>query len=58
MTRNLHNGQSRDKQGKTEKWAQIGGDRGDTMTKLNVGSWNVNGEVGEIRIISGVQLMA
>ena len=54
MTRNLHNGQSRDKQGKTEKWAQIGGDRGDTMTKLNVGSWNVKGEVGEIRIISGV----
>lgn len=51
MTRNLHNGQSRDKQGKTEKWSQIGGD---TMTKLNVGSWNVNGEVGEIRIISGV----
>lgn len=54
MTRNLHNGQIHDKQGKTEKWSQIGGDEGDRMTKHNVGSWNVNGEMGEIRIISGV----
>lgn len=38
----------------TQKNGQIGRDEGDMMTACHVGFWNVNGEMGEIWLMSGV----